>query len=152
MKATVKKTTKADQKIAIDSLKGFQVLSKKLHSSTEKSVKIKFEDSDKVISIPKKALTLLSDIIENMANGKSVSIVPSNSELSTQRAADILGVSRPHLVKLLETQKIPFQKVGSHRRVALQDLLNYKQKANKLRNKQLYFLANQAQELNLGYE
>ncbi|WP_211228191.1 excisionase family DNA-binding protein [Aequorivita capsosiphonis] len=61
-----------------------------------------------------------------MAEGKTISIVPSNSEVSTQQAADMLNVSRPHLVKLLEAQKIPFKKVGSHRRILLNDIIEYK--------------------------
>ena len=87
-----------------------------------------------------------------MAEGKTISIVPSDSEISTQQAADILRVSRPHLVKLLETQKIPFKKVGSHRRILLNDILVHKKHLAKQRDEQLKFLSNQAQELNLGYE
>ena len=64
-----------------------------------------------------------------MAEGKTVSIVPSDSELSTQQAADMINVSRPHLIKLLESKQIPFKKVGSHRRVLLMDIMEYKIKS-----------------------
>ena len=64
----------------------------------------------------------------------------------------MLNVSRPHLVKLLKANKIPFKKVGSHRRILLKDILEYKEQQTKEREAQLDFLANQAQNLNLGYE
>lgn len=87
-----------------------------------------------------------------MAQGKAVSLVPSDSELTTQQAAEILNVSRPHLVKLLEERAIPFKKIGTHRRVLLEDLLTYQSGQQQVRNEQLQFLAQQAQELGLGYE
>ena len=86
-----------------------------------------------------------------MAEGKTISIVPSNSELSTQQAADMINVSRPHLIKLLESKQIPFKKVGSHRRVLLIDIMEYQDQLVKQREDQLDFLSNQAQDLNLGY-
>ncbi len=152
METLVKKTTKEDQEIAIDSLQEFQVIYKKIKSSESKGVKIKIQETGEFITIPKKALSLLSTIIQNMAEGKTISIVPSNSEISTQQAAEMLNVSRPHLIKLLESNKIPFKKVGSHRRILLQDILKYKERQSKERETQLDFLAKQAQDLNLGYE
>jgi excisionase family DNA binding protein len=86
-----------------------------------------------------------------MAEGKSLTLIPSDSEVSTQQAADILNVSRPHLVKLLEKGYIPFKKVGSHRRIELKDIVTYEEKQKKNRKDQLDFLSRQAQELNLGY-
>ncbi len=151
METLIRKTTKEDQKIALNSLQGFQVISQNLKASREMGVKIKIQDTDEFITIPRKALVLLSAIIRNMAEGRSISIIPSNSEISTQQAADMLHVSRPHLVKLLETQKIPFKKVGSHRRVLLKDIMNYEEKLTKQRESQLEFLSSQAQDLNLGY-
>lgn len=152
METLIRRTTKEDQKLAMSSLQGFQVVSQKLKSSRKIGVRIKIQETGEFITIPKKALTLLSAIIQNMAEGKTISIVPSNSEISTQQAADMLNVSRPHLVKLLETQKIPFKKVGSHRRVLLKDIMNYEEQLAKQRESQLDFLSNQAQDLNLGYE
>ncbi|NJM25300.1 MAG: helix-turn-helix domain-containing protein [Bacteroidia bacterium] len=87
-----------------------------------------------------------------MAEGKSISVVPSDSEVSTQQAADILNVSRPHIVKLLEQGAIPFKKVGSHRRILFEDLIAYNEKFQEVRNEKLKSLAKQAQMLNLGYE
>lgn len=152
METLIRRTTKEDQKIAINSLQRFQVVSQRIKSSRNKGVKIKVQETGEFITIPKKALTLLSAIIQNMAEGKTISIVPSNSEVSTQQAADMLNVSRPHLIKLLETKNIPFKKVGSHRRILLKDIMYYKEQLDKQREAQLDFLSNQAQDLNLGYE
>ena len=152
MEPLIRRTTKDNQKIALKSLQGFQVVSQRIKSSRKKGVKIKIQETGEFITIPKKALTLLSAIIQNMAEGKTISIVPSNSEVSTQQAADMLNVSRPHLIKLLEAKKIPFNKVGSHRRILLNDIMEYKEQLAKQREAQLDFLSNQAQDLNLGYE
>mgnify|MGYP006436464495 CR=1 FL=1 len=152
MDTLIKKTTKEDQEIALSSLQELKDLSKRIGSSRNKGIKIKIQETEELITIPKKALSLLSTIIQNMAEGKSVSIVPSNSEISTQQAADMLNVSRPHLIKLLEAKKIPFKKVGSHRRILLKDIMEYKKQLAKQRETQLDFLSDQAQKLNLGYE
>lgn len=87
-----------------------------------------------------------------MAQEKIISLMPYNSQISTQQAADILNVSRPHVVKLLEEGMIPFKEVGSHRRILLEDLLVYANQQKETRKEQLQFLAQQAQTLNLGYE
>ena len=87
-----------------------------------------------------------------MAKGNSIALFPAESEVTTQQAAEMLYVSRPHVVKLLEAGKIPFRKIGSHRRIQVNDLLSYKSELKRERNAQLDFLAQQAQELNLGYE
>jgi excisionase family DNA binding protein len=152
METLIRRTTKEDQKIAISSLQGFQVASQRIKSSRKRGVKIKIQETGEFITIPKKALSLLSTIIQNMAEGKTISIVPSNSEVSTQQAAEMLNVSRPHLIKLLKANNIPFKKVGSHRRILLKDIMVYKEQQAKQRETQLDFLANQAQDLNLGYE
>jgi len=152
MATLIKTTTKEDQKMALNALKGFHVASQDLKSSRKKGVKVKIQESGSYITIPSKALILLAAIIKNMAEGKAISIVPSNSEVSTQQAADMLNVSRPHLIKLLETNIIPFKKVGSHRRVLLKDIISYQENLLKQRGLLLEFLANQAQDLNLGYE
>ncbi len=94
---------------------------------------------------------LLAKALSYIAKGKAVDITPEPAEFSTQLAADFLKVSRPFLVKLLETGEIPFRKVGRHRRVRFEDLISYKQKIDEKRLKVLAKLAEQAQELDLGY-
>jgi excisionase family DNA binding protein len=87
-----------------------------------------------------------------MAMGKSITIIPSDSNITTQQAADILNVSRPFVVKMLEKGDIPFNKVGTHRRIKLSDIISYDKMSSEQRSENLDFLAQQAQNLNLGYE
>ncbi|MEO0876857.1 MAG: helix-turn-helix domain-containing protein, partial [Bacteroidota bacterium] len=80
------------------------------------------------IKIPRSALQLLADILKEMGKGRIVSVVPIATEMTTQAAAELLGCSRPHLVKLLEAGEIPFTKIGKHRRVMFEDVVAYKEK------------------------
>lgn len=113
-------------------------------------VKIKIQESGEFVTVPRKALDLLFNILSNMADGKSISLVPSDSEISTQQAADMINVSRPHIVKLLEQGAIPFRKVG-RQKSDVEDLLKYDEELNEQKNNSLKLLAKQAQELRLGY-
>ena len=152
MNALIKKTTNHDQRIANNSLKALKHISQKLNVTGGKGIKISFQENEEPIVIPENALKLLSFIIENMAEGKSISIFLSDAEVTTQQAADLLNVSRPYMVKLLEKGEIPFKKVGRHRRILLKDIISYEEKIADEREKQLAFLAQQAQKLNLGYQ
>lgn len=109
-------------------------------------------ENEEVIDVPPTILTYLEFILTNMSQGKGLEMTPLEESLSTQQAADLLSVSRPFLIKLLEEGKIPFQKVGTHRRVKLNDVRVYEQQQQAIRDQQLDFLARQAQDLNMGYE
>lgn len=79
--------------------------------------------------IPADVFAMLTHIVESLSAGRGVSVVPTNVQLTTQQAADHLGMSRPTLVKLLERGDIPFTKVGRHRRVKLENLIEYENRA-----------------------
>ena len=103
------------------------------------------------ITFPFSAIKLLLQILTQMAEGNAVTLIPIHAELTTQEAANLLNVSRPFLIKLLEKKKIPFHKVGTHRRVRFIDLLHFKTHADKVSQKALDDLVKQAQELDMGY-
>jgi excisionase family DNA binding protein len=151
MTAVQERTTREDQRIAKSSISQFRETSRRAMGNDRNFVKIKIQEKGDFLRIPKKALYLLFDILTNMAEGRSITLIPSDTEVSTQQAADMLNVSRPHLVKLLEEGEISFKKVGTHRRIELKNLLAYEKKLKDSRNEKLDFLAKQAQDLNLGY-
>jgi excisionase family DNA binding protein len=78
------------------------------------------------ITLPLSLFYVLRQVIYHMTHGRAINIVPISKELTTQEAADILNVSRPYLIKLLEQKSIPFHKVGTHRRILFSDLMEYK--------------------------
>jgi excisionase family DNA binding protein len=102
--------------------------------------------------LPSYAINLLLEILTEMSKGNAITVMPIHAELSTQETAELLNVSRPHLVELLEQGKIPFRKVGTHRRVLAKDVFDYKQRIDTERLNALNELAAQAQELGMGYE
>jgi excisionase family DNA binding protein len=105
------------------------------------------------IEVPTSALRLLADVLGALADGNAVKVVPIHAELTTQEAADMLNVSRPHLVKLLVEQRVlAYHMTGKHRRVRFADLLRYKAERDRVSEQAMKELAEQAQELGMGYE
>jgi excisionase family DNA binding protein len=100
-----------------------------------------------LVRLPAPAVQLLMRILREMARGNAVTLLPHHAELTTQQAADILNVSRPHLIKLLEADAIPYHRVGTHRRVRFEHVLEYKQRTDEARRKSLAELADLSQEL-----
>ncbi len=125
--------TKDDRLLALDS---FETLSASL-SKLKANPEIEIEETEDKIKIPLVALHLLADILETMSKGQPFSLVPIHTEMTTQVAAEFLGCSRPHVVKLLETGEIPFHTIGRHRRVRFQDITEYKTRKKKEREKLL---------------
>jgi excisionase family DNA binding protein len=104
------------------------------------------------VELPTSALRLLVDILGQLAEGNAVKVVPVHAELTTQEAADLLNVSRPHLVKLLESGELPFHRTGKHRRVRFDDLMSYKARRDDASERAMTELAVQARALRMGYE
>lgn len=103
------------------------------------------------LSLPAAAVRILNEVLKEMAKGNSVTLVPTDAILSTQEAADILNVSRPFLVGLLEAGRIPYQRLGCHRRVLFRDLMAFKARCDAAGDDAMRQLTQEAQELNLGY-
>ena len=105
--------------------------------------------SDDALVIPRATAVMFAQILELLAQGRGVQIFPQEVELSTQRAAAMLNVSRPYLIGLLEAGKIPFRKVGRHRRVRFEDLMDYKRQDDLGRRVAADKLAELTEELDL---
>lgn len=118
-----KRPTKEEQEQAMAS---YDALAATLKHLKDENPEIEIEETKELIKVPLNALKLLAQVLKAMSEGNPISIVPVAAEMTTQAAADIIGCSRPHLVKLLEEGVIPFSKVGRHRRVRIEDVVAYK--------------------------
>jgi excisionase family DNA binding protein len=103
------------------------------------------------IPLPASAFHALQRVIEAMSRGESIALVPQGTELTTKQAAELLHVSRPFLVRTLLGKEIPFEKVGSHRRVRLDDVLAYRERRSRERRALLDDMAARAQDVDGGY-
>ena len=107
------------------------------------------ERADIVVSLPARAVEMIVEFLAAMAERKPVSILPHTAELTTQQAADILNVSRPYLVGLIDGGKIPHRMVGTHRRILMSDLMSYKKESVGARQKAIRSMVEEAQKLGL---
>lgn len=117
------------------------------------SVRLRLDDADESesIAVPTSAIRLLFRMLSEMSRGNAVTLVPTQTELTTQQAADLLNVSRPYVVKLLDEGRIPSRTVGRYRKVRFDDLMAYKRKDDLQRAQVLDELTAEAQELGMGY-
>jgi excisionase family DNA binding protein len=140
--------TKADTALAKEL---GQRLAAHLGQKSELRLTLNTGSSSEELVLPPSALRVLLRALTEMGEGNAVTLTPLRAELTTQQAADLLNVSRPHLVKLLDEGAIPSRKVGTHRRVQLEDLLAYKREFEAKRHAALDELAALSQDLDMGY-
>jgi len=142
----IRKPSSQDQKLAITSYSALTAVLEQLDAA---NTEIEIDATREKIKVPLSALKLLSDILKTMAEGKLVSIVPVSTELTTQAAAEMLGCSRPYLVKLLEEGKIAFTKVGKHRRIKYDDIIRYIKQMKEQQRKHIIEIMNDDEETGL---
>lgn len=143
LKEEVKRPSKEEQKAALESYKSLALALEEIHDDL---LEIEIQETEERIKIPLNALRLLSQILKETSEGRPVSIVPIATELTTQAAAEMLSCSRPHLIKLLESGKIPYTTVGRHRRIKYEDLIQYKKKQKEEQKKLLIEIMKQDEE------
>jgi excisionase family DNA binding protein len=103
------------------------------------------------VEIPASAFAALRAVVRDMAQGLTITLIPHDKELTTKEAADILGVSRPFLVQLLDRGEIPYHRVGTHRRLRVEDVLGYRELRAKRRREQLRKLTELSEQVEGGY-
>ena len=130
-------------------IESYSALSSILSQLKQDDTEIEIEETNDRIKIPFKALKLLSEILKSMSEGNPISIVPIATEVTTQKAAEILGCSRPHLVKLLEQGEIDFTMVGRHRRILFEDVIKYKNEMKQKQKKHIIDIMNFDDEIGL---
>lgn len=140
----IRKPSKLDQKIASES---YNALASVIEQLNSEQPKIEIEETSEKIKIPLSALKLLGDILKAMGQGKLISLVPIATEVTTQAAAEILGCSRPHFVKLLEEGKIAFTKVGKHRRIKYDDIIKYRKQMKENQKQNIIDIMNSDEEI-----
>ena len=129
-----------------------QILSVKLGDCSDTVAICLADDERDTIELPSTAVRLLIDLLNEMAKGNAISLIPMHAELTTQQAADLLNVSRGFLIKLLDQGQIPCRLVGTHRRIRFNDLKTYDERSTQSRQKALDQLTKESQSLGMGYE
>ena len=128
---------------ALQRLKGF------LATHGDASVVTLGVDGDDTLVVPREAAELLARVLAHMAAGEGVTVLPAHAELTTQQAADILNVSRPYLIKLLDCGAIDYRLVGKHRRIRLDSLMDYVREDDRKRRQAADELSSLTQEIGL---
>jgi len=126
-----------------------RLLAPRVRSSAPLSVRVLDASKRETLRIPAPAVKMLLRILEEMARGNAVTLIPVHAELTTQEAADMLNISRPSLIQLLDEGKIEYRKVGTHRRVRFEALMSYKRAADAERRAALAELAAYDQEIGI---
>ncbi|MDR0358563.1 MAG: helix-turn-helix domain-containing protein [bacterium] len=117
------------------------------HPHEDEPVHLTLEEGQETVTVPRVVLALLVRVLANLAAGQGVTLVPAHAELTTQQAADLLNVSRPYLIKLLDEHKIAYRTVGTHRRITASSLMDYKARDDAERRKAADELAAMTREM-----
>lgn len=125
------------------------VLASRTQSTDPLQLRLLDDPSARTVKLPASAVRMLVRILDEMARGNAVTLIPVHAELTTQEAADMLNISRPSLIQLLDEGKIEYRRVGTHRRVRFEALMGYKRRADAERRAALAELAAYDQELGL---
>lgn len=123
------------------------ILLEALHSSSTATITV----GRKPVSLPAFAVGLVTELVEHLAAGRSVTVLSGEEEISPREAAELLGVSRPFASRLFDQKQIPSRRVGTHRRAFVRDVLAYRERQHAARLSALDELAAEGQRLNLGY-
>ena len=126
-----------------------RVLSARVQKADPLQLRMLDDPTGGTVKLPATAVRMLIHILEEMARGNAVTLIPVHAELTTQEAADMLNISRPSLIQLLDEGKIEYRRVGTHRRVRFEALMGYKRRADAERRAVLAELASYDQELGL---
>ena len=126
-----------------------RALASVLRSASGQTVRVTADGENRQVVVPRHAFELFLDVLGQMANGNAVTLVPVHAELTTQQAAELLNVSRPHVVKLLESGELRFHRVGTHRRISAADLFAYKRARAAQADEAMAELSRLSQELGL---
>ena len=142
----INRPSKDEQKLAIES---YNALVSVIEQIKSEDPEIEIEETKEKIKIPLSALKFLGEILKTMSQGKPFSLISIATEVTTQKAAEIIGCSRPHLVKLLENNEIEYTKVGKHRRIKFEDVVDYKRKMKKNQKQHIIDIMKSDEELGL---
>ena len=126
-----------------------RLLARRMGSKTPLSFRVGDATKEETLQLPASAVKMLVRILEEMARGNAVTLIPVHAELTTQEAADLLNISRPSLIQLLDEGKIEYRRVGTHRHVRFEALMQYKRRADAERRAALDELAAYDQELGI---
>lgn len=149
MSQTLPTTTLPTESDATLAQETCRLLAQRIRSSAPLSFRILDASKEETLLIPAPAVKMLVRILEEMALGNAVTLTPVHAELTTQEAADMLNISRPSLIQLLEDGKIEYRKVGTHRRVKFEAVMSYKRAADAERRAALAELAAYDQEIGI---
>lgn len=149
------KPTEAEEAQAKESLETLAPLERERNQSSVTDVEVgtvSMTVEGRKVEVPALAYQMFLRLLTEMAAGNAVTLIPYHSELTTQQAADILNVSRPYVIKLLNQEKIPYRKVNRHRRIRFDDLMEFKRIQAAQREADMLELMAEGQSLGIGYD